>query len=182
MTAVYGPHVEEGYEWALPVDRGDFKTFRALRARSPGDPWHPVWMFLLAVDEEGQPRRKADLPWLGSYALVVTRRAREVLAEVVGEDAEVLPLDCDDGEDLWLVSARLTLDALDVGSSGIRRFSNGKIMSVDRYVFKEESVGGLRCFRVPQEPGMFVTDEVVTAVRDAGLRGTTFRRLWHSGT
>jgi hypothetical protein len=39
----------------------------------------------------------------------------------------------------------------------------------------------MRRFRIPQELGMFVTDEVVAAVRDAGLRGTTFRRLWHSG-
>jgi len=39
----------------------------------------------------------------------------------------------------------------------------------------------LRCFRIPQRSTMFVTDEVVAAVRDAGLRGTTFRRLWHSG-
>jgi hypothetical protein len=109
--------------------------------------------------------------------LIVTRRAREVLAG----DAEVLPLDCDDGEDLWLVNPWRTVDALDVGRSQVRRFSDGGIMNIDRYVFREEAVAGLQCFRIPQRSTMFVTDEVVAAVRDAGLRGTTFRRLWHSG-
>jgi uncharacterized protein DUF1629 len=181
VTAVYEPRVEEGYEWALLVDSGDYKTLRGLGARNPGDLWRPPWMFLLTADEDGRRRKKADMPWHGSNVLVVTRRAREVLAEVLAEDAEVLPLDCDGGENLWLVNPWRTVDALDVGRSEVRRFSDGGIMNIGRYVFREEMVDGLRCFRIPQEPGMFVTDEVVDAVRDAALRGTTFRRLWRSG-
>ena len=180
-TTVYEPYVEAGYEWALRVNSRDFETFRWLPARSPGDPWRPVWMFLLTTDQEWGPRKKADMPWYGTNVLILTWRAREVLADVLAGDAEVLPLDCDDGEDLWLVNPWRTVDALDVDRSQVRRFSDGGIMNIDRYVFQEESVAGLRCFRIPQRSTMFVTDDVVVAVRDAGLRGTTFRRVWHSG-
>jgi hypothetical protein len=181
VTTVYEPDGEDGYEWALLVDKADFGTLRRLRARRPGDLWQPVWMDLLTSDQEWQPRKKADMPWHGSNVLVVTRRARDVLADALAGDAEVLPLDCDDGQDLWLVNPWRTVDALDVGRSEVRRFSDGGIMRVDRYVFREDVVDGLRCFRIPQRAAMFVTDEVAAAARDAGLRGTTFRRLWRSG-
>ena len=54
------------------------------------------------------------------------------------------------------------------------------INRVDRYVFWEEIVAGLECFRIPQQQSMFVTDSIVAAVKDAGLHGTIFRPVWRS--
>jgi hypothetical protein len=67
VTAVYEPRVEEGYEWALLVDSGDYKTLRGLDARNPGDLWRPPWMFLLTADEDGRRRKKAEEE--GGYAM-----------------------------------------------------------------------------------------------------------------
>lgn len=179
VTTVYKPSFEDGYEWVMPV--GSTDPLRRLPSRQPGDPWTPLWVYSLSPDE-GQPAKKADMPWYGAKLLVVRQRAREVLARVLRDDAEMLPVYCDEGEDMWLVNTWRVADALDEELSQVERFSSGRIMTVHRYAFREQAVAGLRCFRIPQKSVMFVTDEVAEAVRAAGLRGTSFRPLWSSGT
>ena len=179
VTIVYKPRFEDGYEWVMPV--GSTDPIRRLPSRQPGDPWTPVWVYPLSPGEDGQPAKKADMPWHGSGVLVLRRPAREVLGKVLADDAEMLSLYCDEGEDLWLVNAWRVVDALDEELSQVERFSSGRIMTVHRYAFREEAVAGLRCFRIPQQHVMFVTDEVAEATRAAGLRGTTFRPVWSSG-
>ena len=179
MTTVYEPDVEEGYQWAMPV--GSTEPIRQLRYRQRGDPWSPLWMYLISTDikEGGKPRLVADMPWHGSSVLIVKKRALEVLGPVLGADAEVLPLDCDE-EELWLVNPWRVVDALDEERSTVRRFTDGGVMGVDKLVFWPQRVVGLRCFRIPQLPYMLVANEVVAAARAAGLRGTKFRPVWHS--
>ena len=179
VTIVYKPRFEDGYEWVMPV--GSTDPIRRLRSRQPGDPWTPLWVYPLNPAEDGQAPTKADMPWHGSSVLVLKQRAREALGKVLADEAEMLPLYCDEGEELWLVNAWRVVDALDEELSQVERFSSGRIMTVHRYAFREEAVAGLRCFRIPQQPVMFVTDEVAEAARAAGLRGTTFRPLWSGG-
>ena len=148
---------------------------------TPGMParesWVPPWVFLYAGDDDQPPRRRADMPWFADGALVVTRRAMKVLGEVLGFDAEMLPLR-HDGEDLWLVNPWRQVDALDEENSVIDRFpSTGRVMRVRRYAFREDKVRGLSCFTVPQLGNtMFVSGRVAEAARRAGLTGTVFPR------
>lgn len=128
MTTVYKPRFEDGYEWVMPL--GNTEPIRQLRSRQPGDLWSPLWIFLFSPDE-GQSREKADMPWHGSGVLVLKRRAREVLENALANDAEILPSYCD-GEDLWLVNAWRVVDALDEEQSQIRRFRDGRVMSISR--------------------------------------------------
>lgn len=179
VTIVYRPRFEDGYEWVMPV--GNTDPLRRLPSRRRGDPWTPLWVYPLSPNEDGPPPGKADMPWHGSSVLVLRRRAREALGKMLTDDAEMLPLYCDGGEDLWLVNPWRAVDALDEELSQVDRFSSGRIMTINRYAFREEVVAGLRCFRIPQQHIMFVTDEVADAARAAGLRGTTFRPLWRSG-
>lgn len=178
VTTVYKPRFVDGYEWVMPV--GSTDPIRQLPARRPGDPWSPMWVYLLSPSEDNQAAKRADMPWHGSTVLVVRQKAKEVLEKVLANDAEMLPLYCENGEDLWLVNPRRVVDALEEDLSQVERFSSGRIMAVSRYVFREEAVAGLRCFRIPQQATMFVTAEVAEAVRAAGLLGTTFQPLWRS--
>jgi hypothetical protein len=81
---------------------------------------------------------------------VVTVWAPTVLDDVLGDDAEILPLTCDE-EDLWLIHAWRLVDALDEDNSVFNRFaSSGRIRRVTRYAFREDMVQSRTCFRVPQ--------------------------------
>jgi hypothetical protein len=186
MVTVYRPYFEEGYAWAMTV--GDAMQTVELRSRRRGDPWKPVWMYMIMTDRQGSPRRPADMPWHNAGTMVLKDQAKRALEPVLGEDAEWLPAYDSEGEDLWLVNAWRVVDALDEEHSDVERFkSSGRIMRVRRYVLRAEALAaaaGVRCFRLPQQPSrMLVTDEVVSAVNAAGLHGTTFVPIWrHLGT
>jgi hypothetical protein len=99
--------------------------------------------------------------------------------EVLGDDAEFLPL-LNPDEEHWFVNSWREIDALDEENSEFKRFpSSGRIMRIIRYAFSEEKVRGAACFKIPQlSEAMFVTDEVVAAVREARLTGTSFQPVW----
>ena len=180
MVTVYKSYFERGYDWAMPV--GSPGQILELKARGCGDPWKPIWMYMLTTDAQGNPRQPADMPWHGSGTMVLKDRARRVLEPVLGEDAEWLPGYDSNGEDLWLVHAWRVVDALDEEHSDVERFkSSGRIMRVRRYVLHDEAVKGVRCFRLPQQLSrILVTDEVASAVSAAGLHGTRFVPIWRT--
>lgn len=180
MITVYRPYFERGYAWAMTV--GDAMQTIELRSRQRGDPWKPVWMYMIMTDPEGGPREPADMPWHSAGTMVLKDRARRVLEPVLGEDAEWLPGYDSDGGELWLVHPWRIVDALDEEHSDVERFKDStKIMRVRKYALRAEALAGLRCFRLLQQPHrMFVTDEVASAVRVAGLHGTSFVPIWRS--
>jgi hypothetical protein len=180
MVTVYKPWVEPGYYWTVPV--GSTKPLLELRSRARGEPWEPIWLFMVTTDPEGRPRRSADMPWCGSQTMALKEPARRILEPVLGDDAEWLPAYDSDGENLWLVHPWRLVDALDEDHSDLVRFQDGvKIMRVNRYALRGEAVAGMRCFRLPQQPHiMFVTDEVASAVSAAGFHGTGFVPIWRS--
>jgi len=153
--------------------------FRRLRGQRMAGQWKPVRMYLLH-EEEGQRFQRSDMPWLGSELLVLTRRAKDVLGDLLAPDCEFLPLECDE-EVLWLVNPVLVAGAFDEQRSEFKRFdSSGRIMKVSRYAFHAEVVDAHRCFRIPEQAPTFVTDDVVAAARAASLTGVPFSSVWHS--
>jgi hypothetical protein len=150
-----------------------------LRGERLAGRWKPVRMYLLHADE-GQQLRRSDMPWLGSHALILTRRAKDVLGGLLATDCELLPLVCEE-EDLWLVNPVLVAGAFDEQRSEFKRFPHSeRIMTVYRYTFHDEVVARHRCFRIPEQVPTFVTDEVVAAAQAADLRGVRFTLVWRS--
>ena len=182
MVTVYQPYFESGYEWVMPVDKT--RQILDLRYRRRGDRWPPLRMYLIhsqAPEAGGASREDAEMPWHARSVVVMKKHAREVLEPLFAADAEILACECDEAEELSLAHPWRVVDALDVENSSVRRFADGMINRVDRYVFWEEMIAGLECFRIPQQQSMFVTDSIVAAVKDAGLHGTIFRPVWRSG-
>lgn len=176
---VYKPGVADGYQWVLPEESRDYEILRKLRGERQGDRWTPMRVRLLKVDE-GQQLRRSDMPWQGSHALILTQRAMDVLRDIPEADCEFLPLACDD-EKLWLMNPKLVTEALNEEESRLERFSSsGRIMRVMHYVFREEALRGLWCFRIPQQLPVYVTDRFVSAVNGAGLQGIHFDIIWQS--
>lgn len=70
---VFRPEATEGFEWAFPVDDAHCETLVTLPDRPIADAWEQREFHLL------RNGATADMPWLGSHALVLRPRAVEVL-------------------------------------------------------------------------------------------------------
>ena len=107
-------------------------------------------------------------------------RAVDVLRATLGEDGEMLPLDCPEA-DLKVLNVLRVVDALDLERSKLVRFpSTGRIMTVESHIFHAERLRGVKVFKVPEllRTEAFVTDEVVKLVESSGLKGVGFRLVW----
>jgi len=175
---VFEPIPDESSQLAHPADPKDFETVIVSIDGTPRAPsWHPIDFVIVAADE-GKRLREVDMPWLGSHALIVTRRALDALSSIVCGHAESLPLASQ--PPLWILNPTNVLDALDVANSDVVRFSSGRIMRVRRYAFRDGLVGALPIFKITglRASPTFVSDAFVEEYRAAGLTGLVFKQVW----
>lgn len=123
---------------------------------------------------------------LGDFAMLGTIpifnvRAATLLLPMLKPNGELLPLKFDREEYLAYNVTRV-IDALDEARSEIKRFSTGRVMSVDTYSFRTHAVEGCDIFKISQlrRGYVFVSDSFVAAVRDARLAGFHFLEQWSS--
>lgn len=92
---------------------------------------------------------------------------------------ELLPLACPYAR-LHVYNPTRILDALDENASDIVRFSSGRIMTVQEYVFRPHVVAGVDLFKLPnlRASPTFVSEEYVDAWSSAGLVGLEFKQVW----
>lgn len=181
---IYEFEPQDGYEWVVPIDESDFEVFRSFDATSRVTSWQPIRMKLLMEDEFGRPFLTSDVPWLGKHAPVLREKAASALRPVLAGRGEMLPLECDSAS-LVVFNATTVIDALDLDKSELVTFpSSGRIMKVKSHVFRPNSVRGVQAFKVPQllRGSVFVSDEVVSAARGAGLQGVGFRQVWEGSS
>lgn len=124
---------------------------------------------------------KGDTPGLSSHIPVFSPRAVEMLADLLKDSGELLPITCE-GEDYFLFNVTRRVDALDEDASVLERFDDGDILRIVRYCFKEDKLIGVNIFKLPQEPLSYpyVTDAFVRRVENSGLKGFEFRLVWSS--
>jgi hypothetical protein len=173
------------YELGADLDR-----FNVFAPSSPKDDGiysqfntHPIagaWrtVEISAADADDSTARFGDYTLLGTIP-VFSLRALEVLAPVLKENGEVLPLRYRRGEFLAYNVTRV-LDALNEEESLIERFpSSGRVMSISRYVFLDDFVQDAWIFKIPQQPRafVFVTQRFVDLVEQSRLTGFEFRLL-----
>ena len=141
--------------------------------------WVPLEMTRSASVEE-HDLDLSDFPaLLSASAPVFSRRAWETLAPLIHDQSEELPFVVR-AEDFVLLNVLQIADALDEANSEVMRFSDGRIMDVERYVFHPDVVSGLTIFKIPQmrRSHVMVTEPFVEAVRGADLKGFDFELLW----
>jgi hypothetical protein len=158
----------------------------------PLNPWDDAAFFdahpriEIKRDSELAPRgAKLVLPdysQLGARHPVFSINAKRVLLphlEGLGEWIELIF----EGATYWLFFITNTVDALDEDKSEIKRFaSSGRIMAIDTFVFRAETLRDQFLCRLKTLPGAhcIVTDNFVDVVRQHGLTGFLFQRLWSS--
>ncbi len=173
---VFKPHPQNWIQWVLPVPPDARYLFDLPGTRH--DLSAPPVRASVLRERKGRKLRAVDMPCIGAPALPVTRRALAVLAPVVGNDAEILPLACD--TELWLINPVHVSDALDETKSDVARDRGGRIIAVINPVFHPEMVRDHSLFLTRQNRELYVTGRFVQAVEDAALTGWTFTRVWEA--
>jgi hypothetical protein len=137
-------------------------------------------MKIVNRDEHDRPLRESDSPWLGTGSLVFRPRAIQAMESLLLSHGELLPLACESA-DLFVFNPTHVLDALDEQASAITRFpSSGRIMSIDKHVFRRDVIGDLQIFKLQGLRGSatYVRERFVEQWNAAGLRGLTFPLAW----
>jgi hypothetical protein len=169
------------YASLTPTPDSDWDVIKQIDGRLLSASWKPLRLRWIKELEDGTKVGPTDFPWLARHVPVISERAVRALRDLLTEAGELLEVDCE-GERLWALNVRRFVDVLDVGSSKIEYFADGRVMRVHRYVFKPSEVKGVTMFKVPQQPlgPVFVTQPFVSAVESAGLTGFSWKLVWES--
>ena len=178
---IYTPLGQDGYELCHPVRANDFET---IAVATGGTPRHGGWKQIpvtLIRNDETQNLVESDSPWLGSHALIFRARAVKSMGKVLSDFGELLHLACSEAN-VWVYNAARLVDALDESASSVRRFKDGRIMMVERYVFRAAAVRGIDAFKIPhlRVSPTFLSQRFVDRWNESGLKGLEFKQVWAS--
>ena len=128
-------------------------------------------------DENHRERPAADYPLLVGMT-VFSRRAVDALRDLLEANGEILPLRGNEG-DYFAYNVTHVINALNEGSSDLKRFKDGGVMRIDRYEFLPQLVHTATIFKIPEQRGrIYVTDKFVQRVKDLELTGFEFEHVW----
>lgn len=165
----------ENLAWKNKISIDELQSFDG---RKKAGSWKPVRL------ERIYDRAYGNSIGLIAHIPVFDRKAAETLNDFLVGNAEVLPVDCEDG-DFYMVNVIKVLDCIDYGKSEYKTFSDGiRIMRFKKYSFIENAVRGEHLFKIKDEPVSypFVSDEFRKKVIDNGLTGFEFELAWDSDT
>jgi len=130
----------------------------------------------------GRVRSFNDYPCVDTMP-AFSQRAVDVLRDMLEPNGELLPLISDVGT-YYAYNITTIANILNHDKSEIEWFDDSdskseRPMCIDRYEFFPDRINGLTIFRLPETATeVFVTSDFVSRVRDAGLKGFDFAKLW----
>lgn len=171
--------VAERYDSLRPENGYTYEEMMSFDGRSHKDDWTPR-----KVVPNINPKKN---PKFGDYSscmgtLVFSQRAIEKLYDLIKDDVEILPLECDYGE-FSIINVTTILDAIDHENSEYEYIEGTrKIMYFKKYVFFEDVVKGHDIFTITDKKGtyFFVSDGFVQTVERSKLKGFRFELAWDS--
>jgi hypothetical protein len=112
----------------------------------------------------------------------MTQAARQKIGQHLEKYGEFLPLECDEGK-FWAFHVTRCIDALDEGASDVFRSPDDPkiVLMIHKHIFQPAKLTSDWMFRLPQSRGggePYVTDSFVNLIRDSGLTGLEFKRVW----
>lgn len=176
---IYTPLGLDGYELCHPGSQDDFETINVEVNGVPRQSsWEPIRMRLIHEDE-GQKLVTSDSPWLGAHALIFRPNVVEALGLMLREYGELLPLACSEAEVVMYNPTRV-IDALDEAASSVLRFSGGRIMMIQRHVFRADVIDGIDVFKIPnlRVSPTFFSHRFVDRWKAGGFKGLEFKQVW----
>lgn len=172
------------WPWLYHDDRRTSDLLDRFTRERVAEHWSPVPRLVRCL--QGVSRRLRDAPLADcphsfqGGVLYFSRRAVDALRPELDEaHAEVLPIDCGEGEFYAINVLRPTGD-LDYQSSEKVLFpSTGRLMTIKRFVFRPAVVEGPPIFVTSELDGwVFVTRRFMERVEGIGLTGFKFVPIW----
>lgn len=163
----------ENLTWLNEIDLDEVQSYDG---RNKLDGWKPLQVIRM------YNRKYSNTPGLSSHIPVFDKKAVDALKDLLENHAEILPLECKDGE-FYAINVIKVLDCIDYDKSEFKTFRDGKrIMRFKKYEFKEQIVAGKHIFKIVDEPlrRPFVSDEFRKRVIDCKLDGFKFDLVWDS--
>jgi hypothetical protein len=162
-----------GYE--LPSDDFDVDNSETLDwvPRKLASIWHPQPV-------EGPTRPFNDFPCVNLIIPAFSKRAVDVLGEMLTDNGELLPLVSNVGE-YFAYNVLTKIDCLEEENSRFVRPGerNAALMLLDYFAFHEARLRGATIFRIPQQQNeCLVTNAFKERVENACLNGFNFIKAW----
>lgn len=177
--AIYTPLGLSEYEVCHPVRQEDFDAVATiLNGLHRAKEWVPIVMQLVREDGD-KALCESDSPWLGAHALIFRSHAADAMRTMLMDHGELLPLTCQ-GANLLIYNATRVIDALDERESDVQRFRDGRIIMIQRYVFRGDPIAGVDVFKIPslKVSPTFVSQRFVDRWGAVGLKGLGFKKVW----
>jgi hypothetical protein len=178
--------------WEIIQDGNNFRSFE-LRELSPEEydefedqfrsdqrltgSWTPMKFSLFEADYEVD-KPIGDFSGIASVVpLIVSSKTRDVLSSFVKDQVEFLPIETEVGD--FQALNVMIVDCLDHSKSKFKRFNDGRIMRVEKYAFKPETLKGLHIFRIPEEvmSRIYVDKAFKEIVEENSLTGLDFNKI-----
>lgn len=139
--------------------------------------WTPIRATLFDYSGEDSKPIGDFASFGGTVPLVISKKGVDLLSPLIEKDIEILDLQTDSGT-FYLLNV-FAHDCLNISKSSLRLFSSGRIMGVDKYVFKAECIENHHIFRVPQEimSRIFVDAAFRELVYKHKLQGLNFHEI-----
>lgn len=141
--------------------------------RFSSQPNHSWESLPVEIDPAG---KSGDFPSISGHQLVFSQRAWQVLKPIVEKSAEALPLICASGN-YFVINVFDIVDCLDLSNAQVSRFSDGRLMRIKSYAFKEGCIGDRNIFKLPQPSDVLVTQTFKDVVEKNDLEGLIFRKV-----
>ncbi len=170
-----------GYESLECVDKDAwFDILLALDGSSRAANWKPFQVRRIQKSRR-RPFRDSDSPYEGTYVLIFRRSAVDALCELLETHGELLPLEDEDGVELYLYNPR-AIDALDQVLSRGSRDEDGRLRNAAIPVFVPARVEGVDIFKIaaPRAGTIYLSDRFVARWKQANLQGLDFKMAWDS--
>lgn len=162
---------------ALAFDKVDLDLIKSFSGIEKKEFWEPLRVKRMYGDREF-----SNAPYLVVNIPVVDYKAMKALDTLLTDNAELLPLACNDGE-FFAVNITSVADVLDYDKSDYTKFSYGnRIMNITNYAFHEDKVKNIDLFKLVDEPlkRAFVSERFKQRVEEQGLTGFKFELVWDS--
>jgi hypothetical protein len=148
--------------------------YHSLSCQKLIEKWSPVPVGLVKMKLRG------DFQSMSGF-VTFNEKARVLLKPVLENFVQILPLEYKEGK--FYVLNILGKASLDSERAEVERTSSGRIIEIDKYVFKEETVIGKHIFKPEELPysNPIVSDVFKGFVEKNGLEGLIFKKVCNIG-
>lgn len=177
---VYKYRSTKGYEILHSVNSPDWRVFSEFDGTPRIESWKPMRVRRVRPSSR-EGFRASDSPFYGTEILIFRRSAVDALRDMLDAHGELLPLDDEEGVELYAYNPK-PVAALDHELSVGSRDELGHVYLVNNHVFIPSMVEGVDIFRQARKRNttIYLSERFLQRWKKAKLKGLDFKLAWDS--